>query len=438
MAVKAFAGDLFYFKADPSQTSDSYVYQPDSVLLTENGKVKEIQPATNFSKADRAKYEWFDFTGKLIMPGFIDTHIHFPQTEMIGSYGEALLEWLEKYTFPTEMKFSDRNYAQKIAQFFLDELLRNGTTTALVFGTVHKSSVEVFFEEAFQRNLRMISGKVLMDRNAPEELQDTPEIAYRESKELIEEWHEKGRLAYAVTPRFAITSSPEQLQAAGRLLQVYPNVYLHTHLAENSDEVAFTKSLFPAAKNYLDVYNNADLLTSKSVFAHSIHLSDDEWQTMQKHQCNIAFCPTSNLFLGSGLFNLKKAEQYEINVGMGTDIGAGTSFNMLTTLNEAYKVTQLKKGMYSEENHSALSPLKAFYLATLGGAKTLNLADKIGSFDSGMEADFNVIDWATNPLQKLRMKSAKTIEEKLFALQILGNQSNIFQTFVMANKVEID
>jgi len=433
---KAFHGNLLYLKADPNLDTEALVDIKNHVLFTKNGIIEKVMPIAEVSPAEKLKVEWHDYQNQWIVPGFIDTHIHYPQTEMIGAYGEALLKWLEKYTFPTEMKFNDPNYAKEISRFFLNELLSNGTTTALVFGSVHKNSVDAFFEEAEKLNLRMICGKVMMDRNAPEALQDNPELSYQESKELIEKWHGKKRLSYAVTPRFAITSSPEQLKKAGELLREFPNVYLHTHLSENKNEIEFTKELFPEAKNYLDVYKQAELLTKKSVFAHCIHLENEEWEDLAKHDCSIAFCPTSNLFLGSGLFNLEKAEKLHIKVGMGTDVGAGTSFNMLPTLNEAYKVSQLRKGMFSEENKKSLSPLKAFYLATLGGAKALSLEDKIGKLAPGMEADFNIINPAVTPLQKLRMKSANTTEEQLFALQILGNKDNITATFILGEKFE--
>ena len=436
---KAFHGNILYFKADPNLENDALVYLPNHVLFTENGIINEVKAFSEVAPAEKLEVEWYDYQNQWIVPGFIDTHIHYPQTEMIGAYGEALLEWLEKYTFPTEMKFDDPNYAKEISSFFLNELLSNGTTTALVFGSVHKNSVDAFFEEAEKLNLRMICGKVMMDRNAPEALQDNPESSYHESKELIEKWHGKKRLSYAVTPRFAITSSPEQLKKAGELLREFPSVYLHTHLSENKNEIAFTKELFPEAKNYLGVYKQAELLTKKSVFAHCIHLENEEWEDLAKHNCSIAFCPTSNLFLGSGLFNLEKAEELHIKVGMGTDVGAGTSFNMLPTLNEAYKVSQLRKGMFSNESKKSLSPLKAFYLATLGGAKALSLEDKIGKLEPGMEADFNIIKPAVSPLQKLRLKSAKTIEEQLFALQILGNKDNVTATYILGEEfVPID
>jgi guanine deaminase len=346
---------------------------------------------------------------------------------MIGAYGEQLLEWLEQYTFPTERQFADVEYARKQANFFIDQLLKNGTTTALVFGTVHPESVDAFFSIAEKKHLRMICGKVLMDRNAPEYLLDTAESGYEQSKQLIEKWHNRGRLQYAVTPRFAPTSTNAQLKRAGDLLKEYPDVYLHTHLSENVKECDWVQSLFPETENYLDAYHQANLLTRRSVFAHGIHLCDDEYACLAEHESAIAFCPTSNLFLGSGLFDLKTAEKHQINVGLGTDIGAGTSFSLLQTMNEAYKTQQLRG--------DKLSPFKSFYLATLGGAEALDLAETIGNFEAGKEADFVVLDYQATELLGLRMSKCQTVEEKLFALSILGDDRTVKATYSLGNCV---
>jgi len=279
--------------------------------------------------------------------------------------------------------------------------LRSGTTTALVFGTVHKQSAEAFFQACEARNLRMIAGKVMMDRNAPDYLTDTLQTSYEDSKELIEKWHDRGRLHYAVTPRFSPTSSEEQLNKAGQLIKEHPGVYLHTHLAECINEVNWVKELFPKQKHYVDTYDRPGLLGRRSVFAHCIHLNDDEWNRLKETKSNIAFCPTSNLFMGSGLFHLNRAVQQDINVGLGTDVGGGTSFSMLQTLNEAYKVLQLRD--------EQLSPFKGFYLATLGGAETLDLADLIGNFKQGKEADFIVLDKSCTSFMEFRMSQCKTL-----------------------------
>ena len=431
----AIRASFLHFTADPSTTKNAYEYIEDGLLIIEKGHVKQLGHFSDI-KAKINPKNITDYSGKLILPGFIDTHVHYPQTEMIGSHGEELLQWLNTYTFPTETKFKDKGYAKRVARFFLDQLLSNGTTTALVFATVHKESVDAFFEEASERRLRMISGKVMMDRNAPKALLDTPQSSYNDSKNLIEKWHKKERLLYAVTPRFAPTSSEAQLQKAHQLLQEYDDVYLHTHLSENQSELDWVRALYPNASNYLDVYSQAALLRKRSVFAHGIHLSDTEWQALQQHDCSVAFCPTSNLFLGSGLFNLSKAEQYQVRVGLGTDVGAGTSFSMLHTLNEAYKTIQLQKA-YTDKPGSIkpLNPLKAFYLATLGGAQALHLDQYIGNFEAGKEADFVVLDLESTNLLKFRLQHCKTLEEKLFALQMLGDDRCVYQTYILGQAV---
>ncbi|MFY2507549.1 guanine deaminase [Vibrio pectenicida] len=425
---KAYRASIIHSIADPKDVglNNSYQFFDDGLLVIENGYVIDIGEAQTLLKKQPKDIQVTEYKNKIITSGFIDTHIHYPQTGIIASYGDQLLDWLENYTFPEEMRFNDPNYARSVAKLFFHQLLSNGTTTALVFGTVHKQSVDIFFEEAQKRRLRMIAGKVLMDRNAPEELTDTPESGYHESKQLIEKWHNKGRLLYAVTPRFAPTSSPEQLQMAGKLLEQYPDVYMHTHLSENLKEIEWVKELFPKRAGYLDVYDHYGLLHKRSVFAHGIHLSDHECQRLAETDSAIAFCPTSNLFLGSGLFKLSKLESYKIKVGMGTDIGAGTSFSILQTMNEAYKVMQLQQ--------EKLHPFKSLYLATLGGARALHLEDKIGNLEVGKEADFVVLDLHATPLLSIRMEQAKTLEEKLFILLTLGDDRTVFETYILGEK----
>ncbi|RSD31297.1 guanine deaminase [Vibrio pectenicida] len=425
---KAYRASIIHSIADPKDVglNNSYQFFDDGLLVIENGSIIDIGEAQTLLKKQPKDMQITEYKNKIITSGFIDTHIHYPQTGIIASYGDQLLDWLENYTFPEEMRFNDPNYARSVAKLFFHQLLSNGTTTALVFGTVHKQSVDIFFEEAQKRRLRMIAGKVLMDRNAPEELTDTPESGYHESKQLIEKWHNKGRLLYAVTPRFAPTSSPEQLQMAGKLLEKYPDVYMHTHLSENLKEIEWVKELFPKRAGYLDVYDHYGLLHKRSVFAHGIHLSDHECQRLAETDSAIAFCPTSNLFLGSGLFKLSKLESYKVKVGMGTDIGAGTSFSLLQTMNEAYKVMQLQQ--------EKLHPLKSLYLATLGGARALDLEDKIGNLEVGKEADFVVLDLHATPLLSIRMEQTKTLEEKLFVLLTLGDDRIVFETYILGEK----
>ena len=277
-SITAVRGSIIHSLGDPAEIGieNSHEYFEDGLLIIENGHVSSIGPAEALLKDLPAGIEITEYKDSLIMPGFIDTHIHYPQTGMIASYGEQLLDWLNNYTFPNEKLFEDKAHADEVADIFVQELLRNGTTTALVFGTVHKQSVDAFFEVAQQKNLRMIAGKVLMDRNAPDYLLDTAEMGYQGSKELIERWHHKDRLHYAVTPRFAPTCSDEQLAVAGQLLKEYPGLYMHTHLSENKDEIEWVKSLFPERSGYLDVYDHFELLGERSVLAHGVHLCDEE------------------------------------------------------------------------------------------------------------------------------------------------------------------
>ncbi|MHB0805766.1 guanine deaminase [Stutzerimonas nitrititolerans] len=421
--IKAYRAALLHCLADPREVGieASHEYFEDGLLVVEDGKVVRNGHAADLLSTLPAGTEVIEYKDALITPGFIDTHIHYPQTGMIASYGEQLLDWLDTYTFPTERAFADKVHAGEVAQVFLRELLRNGTTTALVFGSVHKESVDAFFEQAHKLDLRMIAGKVLMDRNAPDYLTDTAESGYADSKELIERWHGKGRLHYAVTPRFAPTSTPEQLTLAGQLFGEYPDLYMHTHLSENRQEIEWVRKLFPERKGYLDVYDHHGLIGARSVFAHGVHLCDDECKRLGETGSAVAFCPTSNLFLGSGLFDLEKMEGFGVRVGLGTDVGAGTSFSQLQSLNEAYKVMQLQG--------KKLDPFKSLYLATLGGARALYLDDRIGSLQPGKDADFVVLDYKATPLIEYRLSQARSLEERLFALMILGDDRAVKETY---------
>ncbi|WP_282372149.1 guanine deaminase [Pseudomonas sp. PS02290] len=422
-AKKAYRAAIIHSIADPADVAveASYEYFEDGLMLVENGKILALGTAEDLLGTLADDIEIVTYQDALITAGFIDTHIHLPQTGMVGSYGEQLLDWLNTYVFPCEKQFEDPEHSAQVADIFLKELLRNGTTTALVFGSRHKESVEALFSAAEKLNLRLIAGKVMMDRNAPDYLVDTAESSYVDSKALIERWHGKGRLHYAVTPRFAPTSTPEQLTLAGQLLTEYPDLYMQTHISENLKEVEWVKALFPERKNYLDVYDHFNLLGERSVFAHGVHLCDQECERLAETGSAIAFCPTSNFFLGSGLFNLPMAEKHKVNVGLGTDVGAGTSFSLLHTLNEAYKVMQLQG--------AKLSPFKSLYLATLGGARALRLEDKIGNLQPGSEADFVVLDFNATPLLSYRMSQATSIEEQLFVLMTLGDDRTVSETY---------
>lgn len=423
-SVTAYRAAILHSLGDPNQLGleASYEYFEDGILVVSNGHISDIGPADQVLDRLPKEADVVQFENKLLTAGFVDTHIHFPQTEMIASYGEQLLDWLNNYTFPEEGKFADPAHSKRVASFFLDELLRNGTTTALVFGTVHKNSVDAFFTESDKRNMRMIAGKVMMDRNAPDYLLDTPETGYAESKELIERWHKHGRQLYAVTPRFAPTSTAEQLTMAGRLLEEYDDVYMQTHLSENKQEIEWVKSLFPERAGYLDVYDHFGLLGDRSVFAHAVHLEQEESVRMGETESVISFCPTSNLFLGSGLLDLPEVESHGIRVGLGTDVGGGTSFSILRTISEAYKIQQLQE--------HTLHPLKALYLATLGGARSLSLDDKIGNLSVGKEADFLVLDLHATPLMNARIENSQHLFERLFVLMMLGDDRAIAETYI--------
>lgn len=428
----AIRGSFLDFVNDPFSIaeSESVRYLADGLLVIENGKIKAFDTYENL-KDQYANLDITTYSSNLILPGFIDLHVHYPQTEMIASHGEQLLEWLDRYTFPTEAKFRDVDYARTIASFFLDELLRNGTTTALVLTTIFSHSVDVLFEEAQRRDMRLIAGQVLMTRNAPDYLLNDANTAYEQNRELIRKWHHKDRLLYAITPRFAITSTNEELTLAGALKAEFPDVYVHSHLSENLREIEFTSALFPDSKDYLEVYEQFGLVGDRSIFAHGIHLSNSEFERLSNAGAAIAFCPTSNLFLGSGLFNLDKAKEIEqsVKVGLGTDVGGGTSFSLLQTMADAYKVIQLQGGQ--------LSAFQAFYLATLGSAKALSLDEKLGSFDVGKEADFIVLDLQATPLMALRnltpTESLDDLASSAFALMMLGDDRAIKATYIRGN-----
>jgi guanine deaminase len=421
---------LLDFVDDPFRRPepDCVRYIADGLLVINDGRIEAFGDYADL----RSRYPTVNIThypDKLITPGFIDLHIHLPQTEMIAAYGTQLMEWLETYTFPTERKFADRDYAAQITEFFLDELLRNGTTTAAIFTTIFAQSVDVLFAAAQRRNMRIIAGQVMMSRNAPDYLVNDPAIAHAEIKQQIQQWHGKGRSHYAITPRFAITSTPGELELAGQLKAEFPDVYVHTHLSENLKEIEFTAALFPDCTDYLNVYETFGLVGDRSIFAHSIHLDQSGFDRLAAAGATIAHCPTSNLFLGSGLFPHHRAAG--VKVGLGTDVGAGTSFSQFQTMAAAYQVAQLQG--------QSLSPFQAFYLATLGGAKALSLDAHIGNFDIGKEADFVVLDPQATPLMALRnptmpVESLAELASALFGLMILGDDRAIVATYIAGDR----
>jgi guanine deaminase len=405
----------------------AFDYHEDGVLVVEAGHVSKVGPAPELLRSLPPGTPVEDLSGMLVLPGFIDAHVHFVQTDIVGSQGHRLLEWLETYTFPAERAFADAKHAHEVAEFFVQELLRNGTTTALVMGSVHPVSVDAIFAAAQRRGMRLIAGKVMMDRNCPAWLSDTAESGYEQSKALLGKWHGQGRLQYAITPRFAPTSTPEQLAAAGRLAAEHPDAFVHTHLAENEEEVEWVRRLFPDRRNYLDVYDHYGLVRRRSVLAHSIWIDDSEMRRIAQAQSAVVHCPTCNLAMGSGLFDLRRATEAGVRTALGTDIGGGTSFSLLRVMDEAYKVAQLRR--------EVLSPLRAFHLATLGAARALHLDDRIGSLAPGKEADFIVLDPTSTPLLARRMAAARTLPEKLSVLMTLGNDRAIARTYLAGQLV---
>ena len=428
--VTAYRASILHFIGDPDEMGDAaHEYVDDGVLIVANGRVQQLGDASMLLPNLPRETVVVDYRGRLILPGFIDTHMHFAQTDIVASHGEHLLEWLERYTFPEERRFEDAAHAAEVADFAINEMLRNGTTTSMVFPTVHKVSVDAIFGAAEAHGVCMIAGKVMMDRNCPDELCESAESSYEASRDLIAKWHGsgQGRLRYAVTPRFAPTSSDRQLSLAGQLLEENPDVYLQSHLAENQSECRWVQELFPWSKSYLDVYERFGMMRPKSVFAHCIHLDDRDHRRIAECGAAMAFCPTSNLFLGSGLFDAEKATRCGARFGIGTDIGAGTSFSLLRTLHEAYKVSHLRG--------QKMNAFQGFYRATLGGARALYLDDEIGSFAPGKYADFVVLNGAATPLIARRTTRAETLAERLFILMMLGDEHVIDATHVMGRKV---
>jgi guanine deaminase len=423
--TQAYRASLLHFHADPAFSQDAHAWHEDGLLVVLDGRVQAAGDYAGLAPQLPPDAVVHDYRGKLITPGFIDTHVHYPQSDIIASPAPGLLPWLDTYTFPTEGRFADPVYARGVADFFLDELLRNGTTTAMVYCTVHAASVDAFFEACAARNLRMAGGKVLMDRHCPDLLRDTADLT--ESDALIRRWHKRGRALYAITPRFAPTSTEAQLGAAGELARAWPDTFIQTHVSENQDECAWVGELFPEQRSYLHVYEHHGLMRPRAMFGHCIWLDDTDFERMAATGSAIAHCPTSNLFLGSGLFDIARADAAGAAVTFGTDVAGGTSFSMLQTMNEAYKVARLK-GSY-------LPALRMFYLATLGAARSMHLAGTIGSFAAGAEADFIVLDPQATPLLARRTASANSLEELLFALALLGDDRAVAATYAAGRRV---
>ena len=413
-------GDLLDFQAEPAwgdTASDAVRWRPGHWLLVEDGRIVAVQ-----EQAPDEGWERHDHADRLILPGFIDTHVHSPQLDVIASYGTELLDWLNTYTFPAERRHADPVQAQAGAELFLDALLAHGTTAAVVFPTVHKASAEALFASAQARGMRLIAGKVLMDRHAPDGLRDDVVQAERDCIDLIERWHGRDRLAYAVTVRFAPTSTPAQLAMAGALCAADPTLYMQTHVAENRAEVSWVAELFPEARSYLDVYARAGLLNPRSVLAHGIWLDDTDRAVLRDSGAQIAHSPSSNLFLGSGLFGWRAAEAAGAAVTLASDVGGGTSLSMLRTIADAYKV----QAMAGER----LTAWKALHAATRGAARSLGLGGEIGSFEPGRTADLCAWDWAVGAMAQRRLALAFSLHEKVFAWLTLGDERNLVTAYV--------
>jgi len=419
-------GRLFSFRRAPEHAGDkeSYLYEEDGALLVRDGKIAATGAYADVKPKAGAETSEIDHRPHLILPGLIDCHVHFPQMQVIASYAANLLEWLNTYTFPEECRFVETAHAERIATQFFDEFLRQGTTTAVAYCSVHKVSADAFFAESLKRGTLMIGGKVMMDRNAPQGLLDTPQLGYDETRAVIEQWHGKGRNHVAITPRFAITSTPEQMAMTQKLAEEFPYLHIQTHLSENHDEIRYTCELYPDAIDYTDIYARYGLMRKKALFGHAIHLSDREADAMAESGAVAVHCPTSNLFLGSGLFPLKAIQRRDkpVTVAVATDIGGGSSYSMLKTMDEAYKIQQLLG--------ERLNPLESFYHMTLGNAVALDLADRIGTLDEGTDADIVVLDAAATPAMRLRMETVTSLSEELFLLQTLGDDRAVVETYV--------
>jgi len=417
--IVSFTGDPFL--VDPAR---ALLHEPDGLIVCRDGVIESVGPYDTLRGSLPADAPITDYSGCILSAGFIDTHVHYVQTGVIASPGKQLLQWVTDYVYPAEEAFADEAHARKVARVFCDALLRNGTTTACVYCAVYPQSVDALFAEAMRRNMRLVAGKCMMDRNVPKALRDTAKTGYDQSKALISKWHGKGRLGYAITPRWAGSSTPAQLEAAGALWREYPGLALQTHIAENRDEVAFIASLFPERKDFLDVYDHYGLVRRRTVLGHGIWLSDSEFARVHEREASIAHCPTSNLFLGSGRFRLRVAKDPKrpIRVGLGTDIGAGTSLSLLATLNEAYKIAALNSG--------PMTAVEGLYLATLGGAEALGVEDRIGSLQVGREADIVVLDPKATPLLAFRNDRSRSLEETLFVLLTLGDDRAVRATYL--------
>ena len=420
-------GRTLSFDGDPEDNADSVRYCEQGAVLVDGGLIVWCGQAGDAPAGLADGAEHHDYGDDLILPGFVDGHVHYPQIGVIASFGAQLLDWLEKYTFPEEARFSDPDYARDTAKLFLDLLVANGTTTAAVYCTVHPESADAFFAESTSRNLRMIAGKILMDRNAPDSVLDIAQSGYDDTKALIEKWHGNGRNLYAVTPRFAPTSTPAQLEACGTLMSEFSDVYLQSHVSENTDEVKWVAELFPEARSYQDVYARYGMLGPRALYGHAIHMDEGDLRQAAETGTKFVHCPTSNLFIGSGLFRMNETRQAGVDVLLGSDVGGGTSLSPFATMKAAYEIAQFSG--YS------LTPESAFWLSTAGGAAALSLGTTIGRLESGYEADIVVLDLNSTPVIRQRVDRAGDLRDILFAQMILADDRAIRATYVGGLKV---
>jgi guanine deaminase len=422
----AIRGPTVTFVADPFDVGDSALhYEADTLILIESGIITVVGPYNEHKSVLASGFPVTTYGNQcLILPGFIDAHVHYPQTQIIAAYGRQLIEWLQKYTFAVEQQFVSSDHARHVSKVFLTECLRAGTTTAAVYCTVHAASVQAFFEEAEKLNMRMIAGKVLMDRNAPSTLLDTAQRGYEESKELIQQWHKRGRQLYGITPRFAPTSTPAQLEMAGALWREFPDCYLQSHVSESRAEVDWARKLFPERDGYLDIYDHYGQLGPRAILGHGVWLTETELRRCHETGTAIAHCPVSNGFLGSGMLRIEnfKRPHRPVRVALGTDLGAGTSFSQLQTMREAYKVAQL--------NGYSLSPVAAYYLATRGAAQSLYLDDRIGSIAPGYEADLVVLDLHSTEIIDYRMRYCESIDQAMFIQMMMADDRATRATYI--------
>jgi guanine deaminase len=420
----ALRGPAFAFRHDPfaGDPDGALIHWPDALVVMRGGLVTALGDHAAERPRHPADMPVHHYPNGLIGPGFVDAHVHYPQMEMTGAFGETLLDWLARYTYPAEARFADAAHAARIAKLFLRSLLRAGTTTACVYCTVHEHSADALFAEAARLGLRIVAGKVLMDRNAPPGLLDGADHGIPATRRLIERWHGRGRLLYAITPRFAPACTEAALEEAGRLWRDSPGTYVQTHLCETEAEIDWVRELFPAAPSYLGVYARAGLAGPRAVMGHAVHVTEGDLASLRDAGCGVAHCPSSNLFLGSGLFGLHAAKAAGVRVGLGSDVGAGTGLSALRTLGDAYKVARLRG--------ARLHPAQALWLATWGVAAALRLENRIGNLAPGMEADLVVLDPQATPELELRTGHAPDLADTLFALTALGDERAVRATYV--------